>query len=97
MCTCGILLHVYICIVHGCMYIISVRDCTVYMCMCHTIIRVLCFLCTCTYLYAGLDVKKVAHDFQPQIRKYLENDLHCLNSFDTWHGTCIQYAVVSPN
>ena len=26
-------------------------------------------------------MKEVAHDFQPQIRKYLENDLHCLNSF----------------
>ena len=34
----------------------------------------------------GLDVREVAHDYQPAIKNYLEKELKCLNSFDTWHG-----------
>ena len=34
----------------------------------------------------GLEVIEVAHDYQPQVEKFLEKEIHCLNSFDTWHG-----------
>ena len=34
----------------------------------------------------GLRVVEVAHDFQQQIRQYVEEDLKMLNSYDTWHG-----------
>ena len=37
----------------------------------------------------GLEVTEVAHDYQPQIQKFLEKEIHCLNSFDTWHGNYI--------
>ena len=34
-------------------------------------------------------MKEVAHDYQPQIQKYLEKEIQCRNSFDTWHGIII--------
>ena len=34
----------------------------------------------------GLEVTEVAHDYQPQIQKFLEKEIQRLNSFDTWHG-----------
>ena len=33
----------------------------------------------------GLDVREVAHDYQPTIKNYLEKELKCVK-FDTWHG-----------
>lgn len=35
---------------------------------------------------AGLHVAEVAHDFQQQVRRYITEELHLLNSYDTWHG-----------
>ena len=40
------------------------------------------------YVHAGLNIVEVAHDFQQQIKNYVTNDLHLVNSYDTWHGTC---------
>ena len=43
----------------------------------------------------GLNVTEVAHDYQPAIKKYVE-ELGMVNSYDTWHGmeiylVCIDY------
>ena len=37
----------------------------------------------------GLEVTEVAHDYQPQVQKFLEKETKSLNSFDTWHGNYI--------
>ena len=33
-----------------------------------------------------LKVVEVAHDYQPQVSRYVTDDLCLLNSYDTWHG-----------
>ena len=38
------------------------------------------------HLCAGLKVDEVAHDYQVQVKKYVCDELHLRNSFDTWHG-----------
>ena len=35
---------------------------------------------------AGLNVTEVAHDYQPQVSRFVTNELHATNSYDTWHG-----------
>ena len=30
---------------------------------------------------------EVAHDYQPQVKKFISEELGLVNSFDTWHGT----------
>lgn len=34
-----------------------------------------------------LNIVKVAHDFQRQIKRFIADDLGLTNSYDTWHGT----------
>ena len=29
-------------------------------------------------------MREVAHDYQPQIQKYLEKEIQCVNSFDSY-------------
>ena len=36
-------------------------------------------------LITGLNITEVAHDYQPSIKKYVE-ELGMVNSYDTWHG-----------
>ena len=40
----------------------------------------------CNRLCAGLKVDEVAHDYQVQVLKYVCDELHLRNSFNTWHG-----------
>lgn len=37
----------------------------------------------------GLNVTEVAHDIQQQVSRFITSDLSLVNSYDTWHGTCI--------
>lgn len=37
-------------------------------------------------LIPGLRIVEVAHDIQLAVSKLVTNELHLLNSFDTWHG-----------
>ena len=37
-------------------------------------------------LYLGLHVTEVAHDYQPQVKRFIVDELGLVNSFDTWHG-----------
>ena len=37
--------------------------------------------------FIGLNVVEVAHDIQHQVGRYVREELHMVNSFDTWHGT----------
>ena len=37
-------------------------------------------------LHVDLKVVEVAHDYQPQVSRYVTDDLCLLNSYDTWHG-----------
>lgn len=39
-----------------------------------------------TCLVLDLNVVEVAHDYQPQVTRYVTDELHLLNSYDTWHG-----------
>lgn len=39
------------------------------------------------YMYADLKVVEVAHDNAATVKNYITEDLHLLNSYDTWHGT----------
>ena len=34
-------------------------------------------------------MREVAHDYQPQVKKYVEKEVQCINSFDTCHGTYV--------
>ena len=47
--------------------------------------------CTCYVQCTGLKVVEVAHDYQPQVQKYVVDELKLLNSYDTWHGKTKQY------
>ena len=38
------------------------------------------------YMYADLKVVEVAHN-NATVKNYITEDLHLLNSYDTWHGT----------
>ena len=38
------------------------------------------------YYCIGLEVLEVAHDMQPQVSKYVTDELGLINSYDTWHG-----------
>ena len=38
-------------------------------------------------MYADLKVVEVAHDNAATVKNYITEDLHLLNSYDTWHGT----------
>ena len=40
----------------------------------------------CLYNFLGQKVVEVAHDYQPQVQKYVVDELGLLNSFDTRHG-----------
>ena len=50
--------------------------------------------CICYVQYAGLKVVEVAHDYQPQVQKYVVDELKLLNSYDTWHGKTQQYTML---
>ena len=70
------------------MFIPCTRVCT-HVCTCSYTIVCPWVVCPTLLLFpVGLNIKEVAHDYQPTIRKYLEEEVKCLNSFDTWHGTC---------
>ena len=34
-------------------------------------------------------MREVAHDYQPQVKKYVEKEVQYINSFDTCHGTYV--------
>ena len=38
-------------------------------------------------MYGDLKVVEVAHDNAATVKNYITEDLHLLNSYDTWHGT----------
>ena len=38
------------------------------------------------YYIVDLKVVEVAYDYQPQVSRYVTDDLQLLNSYDTWHG-----------
>ena len=38
------------------------------------------------FLFLGLNVTEVAHDFYVGVQKYVTDDLGLVNSYDTWHG-----------
>ena len=38
------------------------------------------------YVVLGLNIVEVAHDFQQQVKAYITDELHLINSYDTWHG-----------
>ena len=38
------------------------------------------------HMYADLKVVEVAHDNAATVNNYITEDLHLLNSYDTWHG-----------
>ena len=44
--------------------------------------------------FAGLKVVEVAHDYQPQVQKYVVDELKLINSYDTWHGKTQQYTLL---
>lgn len=46
--------------------------------------------CIQSHLVLGLNVVEMAHDYQPQVTRYVMDELQLLNSYDTWHGidTC---------
>ena len=40
---------------------------------------------------SGLNITEVAHDYCTSVSDYIINDLHLLNSYDTWHGMSSSY------
>ena len=38
---------------------------------------------------------EVAHDYQPQVQKYVVDELGLVNSYDTWHGKMLFNTVPS--
>ncbi len=39
---------------------------------------------------SGLNIVEVAHDNQSVVKKFVTDDLKLTNSYDTWHGKCIE-------
>ncbi len=39
---------------------------------------------------SGLNIVEVAHDNQSVVKKFITDDLKLINSFDTWHGKCVE-------
>ncbi len=50
------------------------------------------FLCVC--FSSGLNIVEVAHDNQSVVKKYVTDDLNLTNSYDTWHGKCVECHVL---
>ena len=50
-----------------------------------------------TYLVLELNIVEVAHDYQPQVTRYVTDDLQLLNSYDTWHGNYLVLILVEYN
>ena len=60
----------------------------VYLLLLHTVY----VYCWCEYIYiSGLNITEVAHDYCTSVSNYIINDLHLLNSYDTWHGMSSSY------
>ena len=51
-------------------------------------------MCNNNTIIAGLKIVEVAHDNATSIKKYITEDLHLLNSYDTWHGEVIDFVVL---
>ena len=50
-----------------------------------------------TCLVLELNIVEVAHDYQPQVTRYVTDDLQLLNSYDTWHGNYLVLILVEYN
>ena len=44
----------------------------------------------CGYYVSGLNIVEVAHDNQPVVKRFVTDDLNLTNSYDTWHGKCVE-------
>ena len=42
------------------------------------------------YYVSGLNIVEVAHDNQPVVKRFVTDDLNLTNSYDTWHGKCVE-------
>ena len=48
-------------------------------------------------IHVGLKIGEVAHDHQVSVKNYVTNELHLINSYDTWHGKYFLTAIVKCN
>lgn len=60
--------------------------------MVHKNISIAVYMYTCTDMFivhcniVGLNICEVAHDHQASVTNFIIQELHFLNSYDTWHG-----------
>ena len=44
-------------------------------------------------VYTDLKIMEVAHDNATSVKSYITEDLHLLNSYDTWHGGLTDFLI----
>ena len=67
----------YVCM-HACMHAFFVaKNSQIYLAGSHVM---------ALFVHVGLNITEVAHDHEPQVTRFVTEELLATNSYDTWHG-----------